>query len=156
MPSAAVARSWRSASRCMQAIVLAGALAGCVGRDMLGPTAPASNIPVVGMSDGEFGFAIAARDWTYDQSFVPELASNALHVGMVVAGYTGGTGTLTITDSTGASVFSRDLAGNIAEGASTTVHGTPPYHVRVTTARYSGTISVGISPAAMSVATAHR
>jgi hypothetical protein len=132
----------------MQAVVLAGAVAGCVGTDMFGPTTAASNIPVVGMSDGEFGFAIVASDWTYDQSFAPALTADTLQIGMVVAGYTAGTGTLAITDASGASVFSQNLAGNIAEGGSTTVHGTAPFHVRVTTSRYSGTISLGISPAA--------
>ena len=144
----AVARSWsRSAGALACSFALLATLASCVATDMTG-TGGGSNIPVVGMSDGQFGFAIAARDWTSDQSYAADLAGNTLQIGLVVAVYSGGTGAVTITDASGSSVFSQNLAGNIAEGGSATVHGTAPFHVRVTTSRYSGTISLGISPAA--------
>lgn len=143
----AVARPWsRSAGAFAFSLALLAILARCVATDMTG-TGAGSNIPVVGMSDGQFGFAIAAHDWTSDQSYAPDLAGNTLQIGLVVAVYSGGTGVLTITDASGSPVFSQNLAGNIAEGGSTTVHGTAPFHVRVTTSRYSGTISLGIGPA---------
>ena len=150
------ARRWsRSAGARACSLAVLATLASCVATDMTG-TRPDTNIPVVGMSDGQFGFAIAARDWTADQVYSPELTSSSLQVGLVVAVYSGGTGTLAITDAGGASVFSQNLAGNIAEGGSTTVHGTAPFHVRVTTSRYTGTISLGISPASTPAAAARR
>ena len=91
----------------MRALMLFGAVTGCAGTDMVGPGTVGSNIPAVGMNDGQFGFAVVASDWTYDQSFAPELGSSALQVGLVVAGYTAGAGALTITDASGASVFSK-------------------------------------------------
>ncbi len=42
-------------------------------------------------------------------------------------------------------MFEQTLAGNVAEGNNAVVHGTPPFHVRVTTTGYTAIISVGIS-----------
>ena len=121
------------------------ALGRCVGADMVAPAAAATNMPAVGMSAGQFGFAVTARDWTYDQSFTPDLSSGTLQAGLVIAGYTKGTGQLLVTDATGTSVLAQSLAGNVAAGNNTVIHGTPPFHVRVTTSNYSGIISLGIN-----------
>ena len=124
---------------------------------MTGPIMSGFNIPAVGMSNGQFGFAVTARDWSYDQSYAPDFAGGGtLQIGLVVAGYTTGTGTLTITDASGAAVFSQNLAGNVAEGNNATAYGAPPFSVHVATAHYTGTISVGISPAATPAATGRR
>ena len=146
MRIAAECRRTGRANAGVRSLLLVAALAGCAGTDMVGPGMVSTNIPAVGMSSGQFGFAVAARDWTYDQSYQPDLASGTLQIGLVIAGYTGGVGELSVTDASGASVFSQSLAGNLAEGNKIVAHGTAPFHVRVTTARYTGTISLGISP----------
>ena len=133
-----------SVARALPIIALLG---GCVAGDMTAPTTAGTNLPAVGMSAGGFGFAVTARDWTYDQSWAPDFSSGTLQVGLVVAGYTHGSGQLSITDATGASVLSQNLASNIAAGNNTVIHGTAPFHVRVTTTAYSGIISLGINTA---------
>lgn len=144
----ATARLWsRSAGGCAGSLALVAVLAGCAGTDMVGPGNAGSNIPAVGMNDGQFGFAVAARDWTSDQDYAPALVGGTLQIGLVIAGYTSGAGELTVTDSSGTSVFSQSLAGNVAEGSNAVAYGTPPFHVRVATTRYTGMISVGISAA---------
>lgn len=142
-----VRATWRGVRAGLGAAVLVVAFARCIAADMSGPTASGANVPVVGMSDGQFGFAVTARDWTYDQSYSPNLSGGTLQIGLVVEGYTTGTGTLAVTDATDASVFAQNLAGNVAEGNRVTVHGTPPFRVHVATSHYTGTISVGIAPA---------
>lgn len=122
------------------------ALAGC-GGELVGTTRDASNIPVVGMNPGQFGFAITASDWSADRSFSPDLQAGSLQVGLAVASYRGGTGRIWIVDATDATVFTADLAGNIASGNNTTITGHPPYQVRVTASHYSGTISLGVNTA---------
>ena len=106
------------------------------------------NMPVAGMDKGGFGFAVTARDWTFDQSYSPDLSAGTLQIGLVIAGYTHGTGLLSVTDATGASIFSQSLAGNLAAGNNTVIHGTAPFHVRVTTTGYSGIVSLGINASA--------
>ena len=128
-----------------RAIVAAALLSvGCVAGDPLGPPGPGANIPAVGMSPGEFGFAITARDWTSDQTYTPELATGALQVGFAVVGYRGGTGHVTVTDADGAIAFNRDLAGNVAQGSSV-VHGRAPFRVRVAASGYTGLIALGVN-----------
>lgn len=136
----------RLGSSVLRSLFLVAALARCVAGDMTGPDVIGTNIPAVGMSGGEFGFAVMARDWTYDQSWVPDLAGGTLQVGLAITGYTRGNGQLSITDATGASVFSQSLAGNVASGNNTAIQGTPPFHVRIAASGYSGIISLGISP----------
>ena len=115
MRLAAVRPSWRGGRAITRAFILVAALARCVATDMSGPGLSGANIPAVGMSAGQFGFAVTARDWTYDQSYAPELSSGTLQIGLVVAGYGAGTGTLMVTDASGSAVFSQSLAGNLAE-----------------------------------------
>jgi hypothetical protein len=140
-----ISRSFRQASsNFARSLFLILALSRCVGGDTVAPDA-ATNIPAVGMSDGGFGFAVTARNWTYDQSYAPDLSGGTLQVGLVIAGYTQGTGQLSVTDAAGMSIYSQNLAGNVAAGNNTVIHGTAPFHVRVTTTGYSGIISLGIS-----------
>ena len=141
-----ISRSFRQAGwNFACSLLLISALSGCVGSDSVSPTDAATNIPAVGMSDGGFGFAVTARNWTYDQSYTPDLSGGTLQVGLVIAGYTQGTGQLSVTDAAGTSIYSQNLAGNVAAGNNTVIHGTAPFHVRVTTTGYSGIISLGIN-----------
>ncbi len=86
---------WGTVGACARSVLLIAALARCAGTDMAGPGTLGSNIPAVGMENGHFGFAVTARDWTFDQSYAPGFATGTLQIGLVVAGYTGGTGQLT-------------------------------------------------------------
>lgn len=108
------------------------------------------NIPSVGLDPVRLGFAVAARDWTDDRSYVPGFPSGALTVGLAVSGFAGGTGTVTVTDATGAVLYARSLAADAVEGTGTTVRGTAPFTVRVQTTRYTGTVALGVRVAAAS------
>lgn len=126
-------------------LFLIAALSRCADANAPGTRDVLFNMPVAGMDAGGFGFAVTARDWTYDQSYSPDLSGGTLQVGLVIAGYTRGTGLLSVTDASGASIFSQNLAGNLAAGNNTAIQGTAPFHVRVTTTGYSGIISLGIN-----------
>src|SRR4051812_30080121 len=100
------------------------------------------NAPVVGSTSGAFGYALHARTYSADQSYSPDLGSATLTVGLAVASYGGGAGRLEVIDATGAVVFGSALQGLIAQG-STVVRGSPPYRVRLTFDRFSGSVSLG-------------
>ena len=126
-------------------LLLISGLSQCADANAPGTRDEFVNMPVAGMDKGGFGFAVTARDWTFDQSYSPDLSGGTLQVGLVIAGYTHGTGLLSVTDASGSSIFSQSLAGNLATGNNTVIHGTAPFHVRVTTTGYSGIISLGIN-----------
>lgn len=134
------------ALRAIAALLLLAAMA-CGGGDLTGPLGRSANIPVVGMNPGEFGFAITARDWSASQSYSPDLQVGSLQVGLAVAGYVGGSGSISVIDATGAAVFTANIAGNIAAGNNTTIRGTPPFQVRVTASHYTGIVSLGVNGA---------
>ena len=141
-----ISRSFRQAGwNFARAAFVILVLSRCVGGDVVGTRDEGINTPAVGMSAGGFGFAVTARNWTYDQSYTPDLSGGTLQVGLVIAGYTQGTGQLSVTDAAGTSIYSQNLAGNVAAGNNTVIHGTAPFHVRVTTTCDSGTGSLGIN-----------
>jgi hypothetical protein len=130
-----------------RSLFVIAALSRCADANAPGTRDEFFNMPVAGMNAGGFGFVVTARDWTYDQSYAPDLSGGTLQIGLVIAGYTRGTGQLSVTDASGASVFSQNLAGNLAAGNNTVIHGTAPFRVHVTTTGYSGIISLGINTA---------
>ena len=118
--------------------------AACSPSDYVGPGGYNANIPVVGANPGQFGFAVTARGWTSDQTYTPDLSTGSLQVGLSIVGYGGGTGVIAVTDADDAAVFSRSLAGNVAEG-STVVHGRPPFRVRISATGYTGVVALGVN-----------
>jgi hypothetical protein len=104
----------------------------------------ATNFPAVALDPGQFGFAITARDWTYDQTYSPALASGTLQVGMGVV-YSDGTGSVTITDADNVVIFDQTLATNVASGTNVLVSGKAPFSVRVVASDYTGVISIGVN-----------
>ena len=127
--------------RLIPALVLV-AVAGCT--DSLGI---ATNTPAVGMNAGQFGFAVTARDWTFDHTYTPGLTAGTLEIGLVVAGYTGGTGLVTITDADNVVVFNQTLAGNTANGNNLQATGKAPFKIQIVANDYSGLVSLGINGA---------
>lgn len=104
----------------------------------------ATNFPAVALNPGQFGFAITARDWTFDQTYSPALASGTLQVGMGVV-YSDGAGSVTITDADNVVVLNQTLATNIASGTNVTVSGRAPFTVRVVASHYTGVVSIAVN-----------
>lgn len=109
------------------------------------------NIPAVGFNPGQFGFAVTARNWSFDNTYAPDnLYSPAsgprpLDVGMAITGYSGGDGLVTITDGVNAVVFNQTLAANVANGTHTTVSGMAPFKVHIVATNYTGVVTLGVN-----------
>ena len=106
------------------------------------------NTPTVGLDPGQFGFAVTARHWTFDNSYAPVIDRGTLKVGLAINGYSGGDGLVTITDADNTVLFNQTLAGNIATGTNVTVTGKPPFKVRIVANNYTGNIALGVNAVA--------
>lgn len=129
-------------TRLLVAAAAAAPLAGCVDYST-SPGGPGYNTPAVGIAPGSFGFTVLARRWTSDQTYVPDITTPVLAVGLTVSGYRGGSATLTVTDADGAVAFARSLAGNLVQGDAV-ARGRAPFTVRVTAGDYTGTVALGV------------
>ena len=121
------------------------AVAGCSEIVDFGDFGAGENIPAVGINPGQFGFAVTARHWNFDNTYSPDLDGGTLSVGMAITGYSGGDGIVTITDADNAVAFSQTLAGNVANGTNITVVGKSPFKVRIVANDYTGLISLGVN-----------
>lgn len=127
----------------LAATALLPLLAGCVDYTT-GLPAAGSNTPVVGQAPGAFGFDVVARGWTADESYALGIDTPTITVGLTITGYRAGTGTLAVTGADGRVVFTRSLAGNVAQG-STAATGQPPFTAHLRATGYTGIIALGIA-----------
>ncbi len=138
---------WRSRAAAHAVAALLALVAGACTTDVTGLAGTGVNTPAVGLTPGQFGFAVTARAWTADQRYSPDLGLGPVQVGLTVSGYAGGRGQVTITDAGEATVFEADLAGNVAQGSNATVRGRAPFRVRVAASGYTGTVALGVTAA---------
>lgn len=126
------------------AIVLAGALAGCVNPTGEG-VGSSSNTPIVAASGGGVGFTVFAREFTFDQSYPGPTQGDSVALGLVVSNYTGGSAQVEILDANGVKQLQLPVTNNVvqAQGQST-VRGTPPYSLHVQFTRFTGTFVLGV------------
>jgi len=103
-----------------------------------------TNFPAVALNPGQFGFAITASDWTFDQSYPPAIATGSVQVGMGIV-YSDGTGSVTITDGDNVVIFNQTLATNVASGTNVTVSGKAPFTVHIAASRYTGVVSLAVN-----------
>lgn len=132
----------------LAAAVLAAALNACVadGVTGLGSTGDVGrNTPTVGLSTMGFGFAVAAHDFTFAQSYGPTLEATQVSAGVALLGYGGGTARLELRDASGAVVLAQEFRSNVAQG-SATARGTPPFTVRLVFDRFTGSFALGLGP----------
>ena len=110
----------------------------------LSETGPGTiNVPTVGSQRNSFAFAVVARSLELDQSYSLSFDADSVSVGLAVTGYAAGSGSLELRDASSQLVFSRDLAGNVAEAASAlpTAH---PATARLRFTSFTGTVAVGV------------
>jgi hypothetical protein len=131
----------------LAAAALAAALVACNLETSTGPIGAGVNTPSVGVTTQGLGFAVQARDFTFQQVYSAPAEGDSLGVGLSVAGYGGGTVLLEIVDHAGTAILSQQVAHNIAQGQNT-VGGTPPYRVRLEFAHFTGAFALGIGPVA--------
>lgn len=101
------------------------------------------NMPSVGNQPNAFAFAVLADGLTLDRTYQLTFTSDSSDVGLTVAGYVGGTGSLELRDATGATILTRALDSNIAEGSAGQRIGRPA-SARIRFTGYSGTVAIGI------------
>jgi hypothetical protein len=106
---------------------------------------PGVNTPAVGVTPTGFGFAVQARDFTYDQTYGPTVQQATIGVGISVANYTHGMALIEVRDAAGTLVFAQRISGNVAQG-NTTASGTAPFTIHVAFDRFSGLVAIGVGP----------
>ncbi|MEM8558070.1 MAG: hypothetical protein AAGG50_09635 [Bacteroidota bacterium] len=99
--------------------------------------------PAVGNATDNFGFAVTAADFAFEQDYALTFTGDATQVGLSVVGYTGGTASLELLADDGTVLYARNLAQNLAEGTQT-VTGRPARAV-LRFEDYSGIVSIGVA-----------
>ena len=108
-------------------------------------TGPGSvNTPVVGAAGQGVSFTVSARGFTFDQTYQGPAAGDSIAVGLVVSGYGGGSALVEIVDGNTAKQLSLPVTGNLVQGQSTEVHGTPPYQLHVKFTNFTGVFVLGV------------
>lgn len=102
------------------------------------------NDVAIGNQPNSFAFSVAATALTMAETYDLAFDSDSTTVAVSVVGYAGGSGTLELLDDDGATIFSRSLAANTAEGASDVRAGRPA-RARLTFSNYSGLVGLGVS-----------
>jgi hypothetical protein len=135
----------RAATRSAFLFAAVTACSDVVDSNKVGP----ENIPTVRLNPGQLEFAVNARNWTFDNTYVPDnfySISNdprPLDVGVAISEYSGGGGAMTITDGDNAVVFNQTLAGNVATGTHITVTGKAPFKIHIVANNYTGVVALG-------------
>jgi hypothetical protein len=111
------------------------------------------NIPAIALTPGQFVFAVTARKWSFDNTYQPENfysidSRGGVDVGMAVAGYSGGSGLVTVTDGDNVVVFAQTLAENLPDGTHLAVSGKLPFKVHVEANNYTGIVSLSVTATA--------
>ncbi|MEM8557413.1 MAG: hypothetical protein AAGG50_06270 [Bacteroidota bacterium] len=104
---------------------------------------PAGLPPAVGNATDSFGFAVTAQDFAFEQVYPLTFTGEASTVGLTVVRYAGGEATLELLDEAGTTLYTRNLAQNVAEGTQT-VPGRPARAV-VRFEDYTGIVSIGVN-----------
>ena len=103
-----------------------------------------ANLPAVGNAQNSFGFSVLARTLDLDRSYALVFAADSVTVGLAVVGYRAGSAEFQLLDPSGRVLFSRDLAGDIAEG-NARFAAARPATARVRFSGYSGTVAIGVA-----------
>jgi hypothetical protein len=103
-----------------------------------------SGTTAVGNAPNAFGFSVVARDLAFDRSYDLNFDSDALDVGVAVVGYDGGAASFQLIGEDGLPFYSRDLAGNIAEGTAQ-LTGHRPMRAVIAFVGFSGIVSLSVA-----------
>jgi hypothetical protein len=128
-------------------LLFAVALTGCivdasVAPGLLGGTV-SDNAPIVGVSSDGLGYSVSARNYSTTSVYGPMLKSTSVGVAVSVIGFGGGSAIVEVRDATGAVAFAQTITSNLAQ-ANSVVRGAPPFNVKLTFSRFSGTFSLGV------------
>jgi len=128
------------------AIALASALVGCL--DPRNHDLGDWNAPTVAASSDGLAFTVSGYDFTFDRTYPGPTRGDSVPIGIQVSGYAGGSATVELIDSSGATQLHLPVTGNVAEGQGlSTVHGMAPYTVHLQFSHFSGVFVLGVGAA---------